>query len=179
MAGRQASRRPLRHLRLRRSAGGLWIEFDAAQAIPSFLPSRRTDALARVRGSLRRLGAVPILISGHRLSARLPDPHPPPGLSDLDRRIGALASAPLTPAAVKQILGITGQERSRWTKDGRLARASSGVFRAGQHRVSFSRHPVDAIASLVNAPDTIEAWRTEDAQTRKLRGFSRPLHSGR
>lgn len=169
--GHAARTSRLRHLRRRGS--GSCLEFDASQSIPAFLPARRRQALALARTGLRRAGIGEIHLSGHLLSAHPPSFELPTWLSDLDRQIAILASAPLTPNVVKQVLGITGQARARWAKDGRLAQTSPGALRAGAQRVSFSRHPVAAIAILVDAPETIEAWRKKDAGAPIVRPPSR------
>ncbi len=71
---------------------------------------------------------------------------------------------PVEPSHVEDILAITGKERTRWGKDGRLPRSGTGQFRNGKQTIQYFTHPVDAIERLAARPEIISAWRASDAE---------------
>src|SRR5580700_6776554 len=52
-------------------------------------------------------------------------------LDDLAEALARIAWRPLTPRLVAAALGISGQERARWTKDGRLPQSGQVLVRRG------------------------------------------------
>jgi hypothetical protein len=82
-------------------------------------------------------------------------------LPEIDLALKRTAERPLTPRLVQAALGITSQERLRWTKDGRLRRYGSQSFRKGQ-RITLSTYAVEEVARLVAEPAVIAGWRVED-----------------
>jgi hypothetical protein len=48
----------------------------------------------------------------------------------------------------EEILGISGIERRRWNKDGRLPKSGAGSFRRGKQSISFNLHPPEKIAAF-------------------------------
>jgi hypothetical protein len=86
-------------------------------------------------------------------------------LGELDGDLDALAERPLTPSAIKQALGITGVERTRWTKDGRLSvTGPANFFGRGRQTVRFDTYPPDAVFALMANPEIIIEWRRSDAR---------------
>lgn len=83
-------------------------------------------------------------------------------LAAIDAEVDAFRKERLHPKAVEEILAITARERRRWTKDGRLPTSGHTSFRRGQNFVYLLLYPPDAIASLSEHPDRIEAWRQAD-----------------
>lgn len=88
-------------------------------------------------------------------------------LNEIDRRLERIAVRPLSARLVEHTLGITARERSRWTKDGRLARSGTDLIRRGQ-RIALSTYAVSEIARLTNEPKIIRAWRKGDGEYRGL-----------
>lgn len=78
--------------------------------------------------------------------------------------LARIAGRPLTPKLVCVALGITAQERLRWTRDGRLPSSGRIGVKRGQvlHLPTYS---VNAIARLAATPEVVAAWRERDAQT--------------
>jgi len=90
-------------------------------------------------------------------------------IEKLDRRLDEILNRPLPPKRLQSLLGISSQERLRWTKDGRLPRSGVIQFRRGGV-ISLSTYPVDQILELIEAPCRIEKWRQED----RIKGFTAP-----
>jgi hypothetical protein len=63
------------------------------------------------------------------------------GLDDalvrIDKAIGQFRNQPMTPRMVEEVLSITEQERSRWSKDGRLRRSGTASFKRGRRSKSI------------------------------------------
>jgi hypothetical protein len=107
-----------------------------------------------------------------------------PEASDLiERKLGALADAlariawrPLTPRLVGAALGISGQERLRWTKDGRLPRSGQVAARRG-NPLSVPTYSVEAIEKLARHPGIVTAWREQDTAARGRSSYKNILIS--
>ncbi|WP_139305626.1 hypothetical protein [Magnetospirillum fulvum] len=81
----------------------------------------------------------------------------------LDDRIGEIMSRPLHPKLLQSLLGISSQERLRWTKDGRLPRSRNINFRRGRV-VSIASYPIDVALEISNNPSVVEGWRRCDCE---------------
>jgi hypothetical protein len=81
----------------------------------------------------------------------------------IDLMLDRYANERLTPRMVEEILGITGAERRRWTKDGRLPKSGMASHHRGPQLFYLSLHPPKKIEQLANSPDLIAQWRNEDA----------------
>ncbi|WP_036051299.1 hypothetical protein [Bradyrhizobium sp. Tv2a-2] len=79
-----------------------------------------------------------------------------------EQRLMRLQQEPLTAKMVEEILGITGAERRRWSKDGRLPNAGHALFSQGRKQVGIFLYPPDAIRQLAKRLDTIADWRLRD-----------------
>jgi hypothetical protein len=79
-----------------------------------------------------------------------------------EHRLSRLKQEPLTAKMVEEILAITGAERRRWSKDGRLPNAGHALFSQGRKQVGLFLYPPDAIRQLANRPDQIADWRSRD-----------------
>ena len=84
-------------------------------------------------------------------------------LSDLAVALARIAWRPLTPQLVAAALGISGQERARWTKDGRLPHSDQVHDRRGGGRLPIPTYTVALIEDLAVHPETLAAWRAQDA----------------
>jgi hypothetical protein len=84
-------------------------------------------------------------------------------VADIDNSLRTIASRPLTPRLVQDVLGITARERLRWTKDGRLPTKGVVSFRRGQS-ISVRTYAPESIAKLLSDPGTIASWRAVDAK---------------
>jgi hypothetical protein len=82
-------------------------------------------------------------------------------LGNLAEALARIAWRPLTPRLVAAALGISGQERSRWTKDGRLPHSGQVVARRGS-LLSIPTYSVEAVENLVAHPEILTAWREHD-----------------
>ena len=85
-------------------------------------------------------------------------------LSEIDQRLERIAKRPLSARMVGRMLGIASRERSRWTKDGRLAGAGTNLIQHSQ-LIALSTYSVDEIMRLINEPGTAHAWRKFDRGT--------------
>lgn len=83
-------------------------------------------------------------------------------LREIDERLSKLIDAPISPKAVERHLGISGRERNKWMKDGRLpSNASRRSSRAqGTFRVPY--YPARIVCELRETPEVIQAWRNRD-----------------
>ena len=127
---------------------------------------RRREVCRAAKSALESVGSVSWLDEGRVLI--LDDRELPMGeiatvLNKIDQRFERIAARPLSARAVEHTLGITARERSRWTKDGRLARAGTNLIRRGQ-LIALSTYAVSEIARLTNEPETIRVWRNADAR---------------
>jgi hypothetical protein len=76
-----------------------------------------------------------------------------------------IAWRPLTPRLVAAALRISGQERVRWTKDGRLPKSGQLLTRRHNGAVlAVPTYAVDMIEHLATYPAILEAWRRQDAR---------------
>jgi len=83
-------------------------------------------------------------------------------LSEVAEALARVAWRPLTPRLVAEALGISGQERARWTKDGRLRHSGQAAVRRG-NSPSTPTYSVGVIQNLVVYPEIVTAWREQDA----------------
>ena len=83
------------------------------------------------------------------------------GLADAAEALTRIDWRPLTPRLVVAALGISGQERARWTKDGRLP--SSAEPRCGGQALAIPTYSFAVIERLLSSPDMLAAWRDQDA----------------
>jgi hypothetical protein len=79
--------------------------------------------------------------------------------------LARIAWRPLTPRLVAEVLKISGQERVRWTKDGRLPTSGRELVQQRQ-LIAVPIYAVELIASLAAQPETLTAWRLRDADAR-------------
>lgn len=98
-------------------------------------------------------------------SVQLTDPWTGP---DLLRELVAahlteVASRPLTPRLLVAALGITGRERLRGTKDGRLKQSGSVTISRGQV-VSVPIYAISDVELLANNSGIFARWRTDDCE---------------
>jgi hypothetical protein len=141
------------------------LRLSLKRAFTQHLGLRLRSAEAR-RQILRGLGRTSIryrLVASDDLVIAFPDERASllSVLQDLDMALKRTASRPLTPRLVQDALGITNQERLRWTKDGRLRTHGSVSFRRGQ-RITVSTYGVRDIERLLATPAIIAGWREED-----------------
>jgi hypothetical protein len=83
-------------------------------------------------------------------------------LDDLAEALTRIAWRPLTPRLVVMALGISGRERARWTKDGRLP-PSGQVFAHRGHLLSVPTYSVGLVEELLAHPEILTVWREQDA----------------
>lgn len=83
---------------------------------------------------------------------------------NIDDRLTEIVEAPVPPRIVEKCLGITGRERNRWMKDGRLP--SCARRRSNRTETSFSipYFPAGLVNDLCLRPEVIGAWREMDRQ---------------
>jgi hypothetical protein len=89
-------------------------------------------------------------------------------LDDLAEALTRIAWRPLTPRLVRAALGISGQERAHWTKDGRLPSSGQETARRG-HLFSIPTYSVEIIENLASHSEIITAWREQDAAAQARR----------
>ena len=133
------------------------------------LSLRRPEAYRAARVALKSVGSVSWLTEGltFSLDSKMTAASDIAAmLNEIDQRLEGIAERPLSAHMVERALGITARERSRWTKDGRLARAGTNLIRRG-HLIALSTYAVAEIARLMNEPGTIRAWREADDRGRE------------
>ena len=81
--------------------------------------------------------------------------------SQIEALLEDIAQRPYTAGEVRERLGITNQERLRWTKEGRLRRGGNEIIDRGQ-KIAVTTYEVASIDALALAPETIELWRLDD-----------------
>ncbi len=91
-------------------------------------------------------------------------------LAELEATLTAMKTDRLHPRIVEESLGITGRERIRWTKDGRLQQSGTGAFGVGRRSVHFALYAFSPIAALTRTPQVIEDWRRADEKHIDRRG---------
>jgi hypothetical protein len=126
----------------------------------------------RLRGeeSRHRLGVILSKCSGQwnetSLEATIPVEYAASSWSIVLPRLGKalaeIAWRPLTPNLLTAALRISSQERSRWTKDGRLPSAGSVQIRRA-HVVSVPTYSVSVVEELIAHPEIVMGWRDQDA----------------
>ncbi|WP_313293074.1 hypothetical protein [Rhizobium rhizoryzae] len=129
---------------------------------PIFEP-RKNEARRHFKRALMKTGAegyiseVSTALIPGELSRRLHH-----RLRNIDERLMAIIEAPVPPRVVEKCLGITGRERSRWMKDGRLP--SCARHRSNRTEASFSvpYFPAQLVDELCKHPDIVSRWREMD-----------------
>jgi hypothetical protein len=86
-------------------------------------------------------------------------------LNELAEALARIAWRPLTPRLVAEALNISGQERVRWTKDGRLPQSGQMLVR-GKQLLAVPPYSVMLIEQLAARPEVLTAWREHDAAPR-------------
>jgi len=89
-------------------------------------------------------------------------------LDNLAEALARIAWRPLTPRLVAAALGISGQERVRWTKDGRLPQSGQALARRSA-LLPVPTYAVTLIEELAAHPETVAVWREQDAAVAKTR----------
>jgi hypothetical protein len=80
----------------------------------------------------------------------------------IGRLLASMRREPLHPRVVEEALGISAQERVRWTKAGRLRRAGSGTLSSGWQLVRFPLYSPRQILELTHNSSIIGRWRSGD-----------------
>jgi hypothetical protein len=153
-----------RFLDVGRNAETLTLSFARCFNESFALNLRRSEVHRAVRLALKTMGSVSWLTQGLVMTVDTGGRATndiAAVLIGIDQRLERIASRPLNARVVERTLGITPRERSRWTKDGRLARAGTNLIRRGQ-LVALSTYSVGEIARLMNEPSKIRAWREAD-----------------
>lgn len=142
------------------------VSFERCLEENQILRYRASELRHAVRKQMKRLG----LLDAPPRSARMAIRALPAGkgehfkiIQDLECRLDAIAKRPLSPNLVEALLGISSQERLRWTKDGRLPTSGRATLRKGAV-ISIATHPADKILALAADPSIIAGWRNADAQ---------------
>lgn len=84
--------------------------------------------------------------------------------AEIDKRLTHYLNEKLPAAAVEKVLRISPQERARWTKDGRLPKSGTMIFKKGGTRFEVYLHPVEGIAYLLAHPHILAEWRENDVR---------------
>ena len=95
---------------------------------------------------------------------------------DLDDRLDLLAEGlakiaerPLTGRLMVETLGISNQERLRWTKDGRLRQSGSATIRRA-HALAIQTYDPDRLAEI--SSEDVRRWRESDDAGRRQKAKS-------
>ena len=82
-------------------------------------------------------------------------------VSEIDARLGQLRNEKIPIKMLEEVLGVTPQERQRWTKDGRLPAKGNAYIQRGQTIRLWTYSP-DVVARLLKYPEIIDGWRKAD-----------------
>lgn len=80
---------------------------------------------------------------------------------------------------MEEILAITGRERIRWTKDGRLQGSGTGDFNRGAQRIQVAFYAFEQIKALASNPALIAEWRDRDRELQSQRMANSPMSGPR
>ncbi|UFZ02658.1 hypothetical protein LQG66_25735 [Bradyrhizobium ontarionense] len=151
------------------------VEFSPSQQLTSGSTKKANTALRLMRSIFRQKLDCVVQDTASGVSIACPRATEAEILSlcaVVEERLGLLQQQPLSAKTVEQILSISGAERRRWSKDGRLPSAGQSFFSQGKKQVSLPIYAPEVIRSLAARPDQVAAWRRADAGTEP-----RPLHS--
>ncbi len=146
------------YLRAEQSADALVVSCQLPQFVRRHRAKAATSADRLFRKNLLRLGGTP---SGAGFAMAPEQSHK---LSDIDRRIAAIVEAPLSGQLVERALGITGEERRRWTRDGRLPTCPKSVGGRSGHLFSLPLYSPATVERLI-LNTSIAQWREQDASS--------------
>lgn len=153
----------------------LQLSVEGQSALVTFLPSikltsgsaqRARQAIARVRSALHHIGPYEFEILDGGIAARFPIIDPlrlEKAATVIDERLDVLQREKLTGKMVEEILGITSQERRRWTKEGRLPTSGRTFIKRGKNRVSLPLYSPEDIVPLAQSADLLGDWRSAAA----------------
>lgn len=82
----------------------------------------------------------------------------------IDERVTAIVDAPVPPRVVEKCLGITGRERNRWMKDGRLPSCARHLSNRTETSFSIPYFPAELVNELCKRPDIVGGWREMDGR---------------
>jgi len=148
------------------SASRLTVTFEFSEELTLGLAHRTREARRRVLKWLRRIDPLTIEKGDGHLNATFSCDVAGAlagALKAIDRDLQALMGERLHPALVEELLGITGRERIRWTKDGRLSSFGRSSFSRGPHSIGYAFYRPSEIIKLVKSPGVIRQWRAADA----------------
>jgi hypothetical protein len=154
-----------RYVSVTDTGAGFELTFNPSQALTLGLLQREQEAHRRFAKIAKRAGAVKsrskegtskaIIASFDRSQVQA-------ALVSLDAELDRLKRMKLYPSMVEELLGISGIERLRWTKDGRLKTSGSGSFTNGPQVIHFPLYHPDMIVELAKNPAEIASWRERD-----------------
>jgi hypothetical protein len=87
-------------------------------------------------------------------------------IGKLDGRLASNLEAPLSPREVEGYLGISGRERLRWTKDGRLPPYTRRSSNRSSDKFSIPFYSADLVHRLRSSPFVFDQWRNDDRNAR-------------
>jgi hypothetical protein len=153
---------------IHRDQQDILLSFDQVWRSMLGLKLRRREAQQQIRGILRAAGRC--RWDGPFEVARMVDGigrlEIPPTRAKLAEALARIATRPLTPRLVLEVLAISSAERVRWTKDGRLPRSGATIIKRGS-LIAVPTYAVAMIEDLIAKPATITSWRQDDAASRK------------
>lgn len=142
-------------------------------------PTRTANLLARTKKLMRRLGGRDFDRGPAHIEARFDERHSAD--KALERLHGFVEQAGkdrVSPKIVEEALAISGIERIRWTKLGRLPRSGMGSFTSGITNVHFWLYAAAGIWELKQQPGLVASWRASDGLGRdgnSVRNLSQPI----
>ena len=80
---------------------------------------------------------------------------------EVEAVLATMATQPFSGRVTEELLGISSQERLRWTKDGRLPHSGTAPIHRGR-TIMLPVYAVERVVSLKSAPEVIAAWREAD-----------------
>lgn len=128
--------------------------------------SRRANEVRRRVRRVLKLSTATIKEEGGTIEARfhvLNEQRVLDAAAEIDKRLMHYLNEKLPARVVEKVLGISPQERARWTKDGCLPKSGTMIFKKGGTKFEVYLHPVEGIAYLLASPHILADWREHDA----------------
>jgi hypothetical protein len=141
--------------------------FPVAATLGSAVRAKGIEQELRARLPFPRRGDL--AIDAGRVVLRLPNEKAPQfegARATIDKALEGIAALPVLPREIEDILTITGHERLKWTRDGRLQSAGTRTVKLLGRAKAVTFHVFDPrhVEDLLDR-DLVTIWREEDRET--------------
>jgi hypothetical protein len=143
------------------------VEFTPAEALTSGSGQKALQAIRLVKSIFRQKFRCIVMQRSASVAITCPEASEAEILqicAVAEQKLSRLRQESLTAKMVEEILSITGAERRRWTKDGRIPNTGRASFSQGNKQVSLFLYAPDVIRALARDPEQIAEWRRDDGE---------------